>query len=74
MVQGYTVGDLVRLDLPDETDLDHEQLHVHQGKVIDVLEDDASSVTGDERDDFLYRVELEGGTEVDVRWRDLRPR
>ena len=37
------------------------------------LEDDAGEVTGDIRDTVLYRVRLEDGTEIDVRWRNLRP-
>lgn len=49
-------------------------LHDCQGEVVAVLEDTAGEVTGDERDAILYRVRLDSGTEVDVRWRDLRPR
>lgn len=69
----FTVGDRVRIDIPDETDPDHDRLHGCQGEITAILEDDAGEVTGDVRDTMLYRVQLEDGTEVDVRWRDLRP-
>lgn len=69
----FEVGDRVRIDIPDETDLDHDRLHGRRGEIVAVLEDDAGSVTGDERDDVLYRVQLDDGTEEHLRWRDLRP-
>ena len=70
----FDVGDEVRIDIPDKSDPDHERLHGYIGKVVEILEDDASTVTGDERDDQLFRVQLgEGCEQVDVRWRDLRP-
>jgi len=69
----YEEGDRVRIDIPDETDPDYDQLHGRYGEVIAILEDDAGTVTGDTRDAVLYRVQLEDGTETDVRWRDLRP-
>ena len=34
---------------------------------------DGAEVTGDDRDGILYRVELESGETIDVRWHDLRP-
>jgi len=66
-------GDRVRVDIPDESDLDHERLHGRHGRVMDVLEDDAGEETGDPRDSQLYRIRLDDGSEVDLRWRDLRP-
>lgn len=73
MTQRFEVGDCVRIDIPDETDPDHNQLHDRRGEIVTILEDDADDVTGDARDRLLYRVRLEDGMEVDVRWRDLRP-
>jgi hypothetical protein len=55
------------------TDPDHDRLHGCRDEITAILEDDAGEVTGDIRDTLLYRVRLEDGTEVDVRWRDLRP-
>lgn len=68
-----SVGDRVRIDIPDETDPDHD-LHGEHGRVVDVISDDAGSVTGCDQDDGLYRVALnDGGRTVDVRARDMRP-
>ena len=66
-------GDLVRIDIPDETDPDHDRLHGRHGEILAILDDDAGAVTGDDRDAVLYRVQLDDGTKTDVRWRDLRP-
>jgi ribosomal protein L21E len=72
-VQRFTLGDRVRVDIPDETDPDHELYHGRHGEVVELLEDDASEVTGDERDSLIYRIRLDDGKSVDFRWRDLRP-
>ncbi|SEO85134.1 hypothetical protein SAMN05216388_10215 [Halorientalis persicus] len=72
-MQRFSEGDRVRVDIPDETDPDHERYHGVRGTVVAVLEDEAGRATGDERDSLLFRVELEDGEVVDFRWRDLRP-
>lgn len=72
-MQGFVVGDRVRIDIPDETDPDHEVYHGSHGQVIEILSDAGHSVTGDERDSLLYRIDLDSGETVDFRWRDLRP-
>lgn len=72
-MQRFVVGDTVRIDIPDETDPDHESYHRVQGQVVETIADDGAEVTGDDRDGLLYRVELETGETIDVRWRDLRP-
>ena len=72
-MSGFTTGDCVRVDIPDTTDPDHERYHGLHGTVVDVLEDEAGEVTGDERDDVIFRVELENEETADFRWRDLRP-
>lgn len=73
MTRRFEVRDRVRIDIPDETDPDHNRLHDRRGEIITILEDDADDVTGDSREAFLYRVRLDDGTETDVRWRNLRP-
>jgi len=73
MDRRFTNGDRVRIDIPDETDPDYDRFHGCYGKIVDTIEDDADTVTGDTRDAVLYRVQLDDGTETDVRWRDLRP-
>lgn len=72
-MQRFSEGDRVRIDIPDESDPDHVHLHGKHGVIREVLSDDAYLETGDERDQLLYRIKLDGGESVDVRWRDLRP-
>lgn len=69
----FDTGDRVRVDIPDETDPDHDRYHGLHGTMVDVLKDDADRVTGEEREGSIYRVELETGETADFRWRDLRP-
>lgn len=69
----FRKGDRVRVDIPDETDPDHEHYHGVRGTVVAVLEDEAGRATGDERDSLLFRVEFEDVDLEDFRWRDLRP-
>ena len=69
----FDTGDLVKIDIPDETDPDHDRLHGCRGTVTEIISDDAGAVTDDERDGYLFRVELEDGETTDVRWRDIRP-
>lgn len=54
----FDPGDTVRIDIPDETDPDHELLHGKRGMVIKVLSDDAGAVTGDEREGYLSGLKL----------------
>lgn len=72
-MQRFNEGDRVRIDIPDETDPDHDQFHGAHGTVDMVLQDDAGQETGDERDNLLFRVDVDNGSVVDLRWRDLRP-
>jgi hypothetical protein len=69
----FEVGDRVRVDIPDETDPDHERLHRRKGEIVEILEDGAGRETGDERDSYLFEVTLENGDVEHLRWRDLRP-
>jgi hypothetical protein len=66
-------GNRVRVDIPDETDSDHDAYHGRHGTVVEMLADDADEETGDSRDAAIYRVEFDGGERADFRWRDLRP-
>jgi len=61
------------VDFPDESDPDNAEYHDEHGTFIDVLQDDAGAVTGDDRDSQLFRVELDVGETIDLCWRDLRP-
>ena len=73
MMSRFVEGDSVRIDIPDETDVDHKKYHGERGEVEAILSDDAGVLTTDKRDSHLYRVALETGETVDFRWRDLRP-
>ena len=72
-MQRFSKGDRVRIDIPDETDPDHQEYHGEHGRIVAVLSDDVDSLTADERDAQLYRVALDSGETADFRWRDLRP-
>lgn len=69
----FTGGDRVRVDIPTEADPNHELYHGQNGIITEVLKDDAGTVTGDEREGTIFRVELDDGETADFRWRDLRP-
>jgi ribosomal protein L21E len=69
----FEEGDDVRIDIPDKSDPDHDRLHGLVGTIVDILEDDAGSETGDPRDSYLFTVELLNGSTESLRWRDLRP-
>ena len=69
----FEVGDRVRVDIPDEGDPDHDRLHRRHGTIVEILDDDAEQTTGDPRDSYLFRVEIDDAEVVDLRWRDLRP-
>ena len=69
----YQVGDRVRVQIADPSDPDH-RYHGETGRIEEVLEDDLSGVTGDSRDDFLYRVEFDDESlgRMSFRHHDLR--
>ena len=57
----YEIGDRVRIDIPDETDPDHCRYHGEHGQITDILEDEAGTLTGDERDSIIYRIQFSNG-------------
>lgn len=69
----FSEGDRVRVDIPNTSDPDFDRYHGSHGKVREVLEDDASELTGDREDGLIFRVELDSGEMTDFRQRDLRP-
>lgn len=69
----FVEGDRVRIDIPDETDPDHEPYHGVHGRVTAILTDDVGEVTGETGESRLYRITLETGETMDFRRRDLRP-
>ena len=69
----FEQGDRVRVDIPDQSDPDHDRLHGLHGTVVEVIEDDADRETGDPRDSHIFCVEIDERTVAHLRWRDLRP-
>ncbi|MFC7043852.1 hypothetical protein [Halonotius sp. GCM10025705] len=43
----FSTGDTVRIDIPDETDPDHDQYHGDHGHIIDVVKDELTTITGE---------------------------
>ena len=72
-MQRFSEGDHVRIDIPDETDPDHQEYHGLHGRIVTMLGDDADALTADVRDAQLYRIVFDSGETGDFRWRDLRP-
>ena len=68
----YDIGDRVRIDIPDETDPDHDRYHGEHGRIADILEDEAGTLTGDERDSIIYRVKFSNGEKLDLRHQAIR--
>ena len=73
VVSRFKTGDRVRIDIPDQEDPDYERFHGCSGTIRSVFEDAAGELSGDERDNYLYQVELDSGETAEFRWRDLRP-
>ena len=69
----YGVGDRVRIDIPNQTDPDHDRYHGEHGQIIDILEDEAGTLTGNERDSIIFRVKFSNGEELDLRHQSIRP-
>lgn len=72
-MERLTEGTRVRIDIPDESDPDHDQYHGVHGEVIKTIEDDAGKLAGDREDGVIYRIRLESGATSDFRQADLRP-
>jgi len=45
----FSKEDRVRIDIPDETDPDHQEYHGEHGRVVAVLSDDVDSLTAEGR-------------------------
>jgi ribosomal protein L21E len=72
-MQRFEPGDRVRISISEEDGPNFDRLHGHYGTILEVWQDDADDATGDERDRYLYQVELTDGGTASLRWRDLRP-
>lgn len=61
------IGDQVKIII-DTVDPDNV-FHGETGEIIDIMFDDAGSVTGDAKDNFMYTVRLSDGTIPDIHFR-----
>lgn len=61
-------GDRVRVDIPDESNPDHDRHHGRHGEVIAVLTDSGTEVL-----ELTYRVEFDDGGYEDFPQWHLRP-
>lgn len=73
MVEEFSEGDRVRVDILDMSDPDYDLYHGRHGYVSAVLSDDLGEVSGDSSDSVIYRVEFDSGEQVDFQGKDLRP-
>lgn len=69
----FVEGDQVRIDIPDQSDPDHQRYHGETGEIAEIIHDDAGHHSGDGRDSYLFYVALDDGRTEHFRWRDLRP-
>jgi ribosomal protein L21E len=63
----FKKGDRVKIVI-DKIDPD---MHYHgkEGEIVDIEFDDAGSVTGNPKDNFMFKVELENGKVPDIHFR-----
>ena len=67
MMQRFTGGYSVRVNIPDTTDPDFNRFHGLEGTVVNVIKDDAGDEAGDERDSIINQIALDDGTPLDFR-------
>ena len=65
--KAFQKGDIVKLII-DEIGPDMN-LHGKRGEIINIEFDDASSVTGYPKDNFMYTIELNNGEVPDIHFR-----
>ena len=65
--EAFQKGDEVKIII-DEVDPDMN-LHGKRGEIINIEFDDAASVTGNPKDNFMYTIELENGEVPDIHFR-----
>ena len=66
--QSYRKGDRVKLILDKELGPD-QHLHGKTGEITDIEFDDAGTVTGNSKDNFIYTVKLDNGETPSLNFR-----
>lgn len=69
----FSAGDTVRIDIPDVTDPDHDQYHGDHGRIIDVVKDEITTITGEQIEEPRYRIRLPDGEELELPAHAIRP-
>ena len=69
----FSTGDTVCIDIPDETDPDHDSYHGDHGRIIDVVKDEITTITGEQIDEPRYRIRLPDGEELELPAHAIRP-
>ena len=69
----FSTGDTVRIDIPDETDPDHDQYHGEHGQIIDVVKGEITTITGEQIEETRYRIQLSDGEELELPAHAIRP-
>ncbi len=73
MVSQFSIGEEVRIDIPDKTDPDFEEYHGRSGQVVNIFRDNLRMATERSSDGFLYTIRFDDGTTQSFREKDLRP-
>jgi len=69
----FSTGETVRIDIPDETDPDHDAYHGEHGHVIDIVEGEMTTITGEQVEEIRYRIRLPDGEELELPSHAIRP-
>lgn len=68
-------GDKVKVILDDENTPDAMKFHGRTAEITEIEFDDAGSVTGDSKDNFMYSLKFKNGEEPNIHFRrnDIMP-
>ena len=69
----FSTGETVRIDIPDETDPDHDAYHGEHGQVIEIVEGEITTITGEQVEEIRYRIRLRDGEELELPAYSIRP-
>ena len=69
----FSTGETVRIDIPDETDPDHDAYHGEHGQVIGIVEGEITTITGEQVEEIRYRIRLPNSEELELPAYSIRP-
>ena len=69
----FSTGDTVCIDIPDETDPDHDSYHSDHGRIIDVVKGEITTITGEQIEEPRYWIRLLDGEELELPAHAIRP-